>query len=105
MRQKMNVFERPSVWPEYASVSSNASNAPRTVRYIRGKMTTMVAKMADHHVMTSLRPKVLSTHAPTMRFGPSTRKRRYPTTVGGSTSGSVRMTSSTPLRRRGSFAM
>ena len=105
MRQKIYRLDSPSVCPAWASVSSKLSKAPRAVRYIRGKATTTVAKMADHQVMTSFVPNSDSTSCPTGRRGPSTRSSRYPTTVGGSTRGRVRITSRTPLTSRGSRAI
>ena len=61
---------------DQASVSSNASNAPRAVRYMSGKMTTAVAKMADHQVIVSFNPNVSRNHMPIGRFGPRTRSSR-----------------------------
>jgi hypothetical protein len=77
----------------------------RAALYMSGKATTTAAKIADHQVMTILNPNTCSTHAPIIRLGPKKRKRRYPTTVGGSTSGSVRITSRTPFISFGVFAM
>ena len=75
-RQNTHAFERPSVRPASARFSSKLSNAPRAVRYISGKITTAVAKMAEYQVMVSLTPQCASTHAPTARRGPSTRSNR-----------------------------
>ena len=38
------------------------------MRYISGKITTAVAKMAEYQVMVSLTPQCASTHAPTARL-------------------------------------
>ena len=51
------------------------------MRYINGKITTIVAKIADHHVIVSFRPNISNTQAPIIRFGPSRHKSKYPTTV------------------------
>ena len=53
---KMLVFERPSVRALQASVSSKLANAPRAVRYIRGKATTAAAKTPPSQCMTSGSP-------------------------------------------------
>ena len=65
----------------------------------------MVDSTADHHCMVSRIPKCSSTQAPTGRFGPSASSSRYPTTVGGRTSGRVRTTSRSPFTSRGAFAV
>ena len=41
-----------------------------------GKMTTAVAKMADHQVIVSFNPNVSRNHMPIGRFGPRTRSSR-----------------------------
>ena len=104
-RQKIQASERPSVRPASARFWSKLSKAPRAVRYMRGKATTMVAKTADHQFMVSRMPKVSMTQRPMGRLGPRSTSSSQPTTVGGSTSGSVSTTSSTPLTSRGSFAI
>ena len=76
MRQKIQVLDRPSVCPAWASVSSNDSNAPRAVRYMSGNTTTDTANTADHHCIVSFTAKCSSTHAPTMRRGPSSMSSR-----------------------------
>ena len=63
------VLDRPSVRPASARVWSKLSKAPRAVRYISGKATTMVAKIADHQVITSFTPKVSRTQEPKGAFG------------------------------------
>ena len=104
-RQKIQVLDRPSVCPASARVRSKLSKAPRAVRYMKGKATATVAKTADHQVITSRRPKWSCTQAPMGRLGPSSTSSSHPTTVGGSTRGSVSTTSSTPFTSRGSLAM
>ena len=68
--RKSRCWSRPRVRPASDRVSSKLSKAPRAVRYIRGKATTTVAKMADHQVMTSRTPNVSRTQAPMRPLGP-----------------------------------
>ena len=75
-RQKIQRSERPRVRAASARFSSKDSKAPRAVRYMSGKLTTTVARIAAYHTMVSLMPKVFSSHAPTVRRGPKTRSRR-----------------------------
>ena len=61
--------------------------------------------MADHHCIVSRTPKCSNIQLPSGRRGPSASSSRYPTTVGGSTSGRVRTTSKSPFTSRGAFAV
>ena len=99
--QNTHALERPSVRAASASVWSNDSNAPRAVRYISGKLTTTVANTAAYHTMVRRAPSAESAHAPRGRRGPRSISSRKPTTVGGSTSGSVSTTSASPHTTRG----
>ncbi len=103
--QKIQVPDFPKVFPASARVSSKLSKAPRAVRYIRGKITTAVERIAAYQVIVRRIPKCCRKNAPTGCFGPATRSSRNPTTVGGRTRGSVRTTSRMPLRILGIFAM
>ena len=94
--QKMNVFESPSVRPASLSVVSKASKAPRVVLYIRGNATTVAATIPPYQVITNLIPNFCR-NCPSGVFTPKMSMRKNPTTVGGSTKGSVRMTSRIPL--------
>ena len=75
-RQKIHAPDCPSVWADQASVSSKLSNAPRAVRYISGKATTMDAKMALYQFMTSLTPKCSMKKMPSGRFAPKSSSRK-----------------------------
>ena len=102
-RQKMYVFDSPSVCALYMRLWSKPSNAPRTVRYMSGKETIAVAKIAEYQVIVRRTPKISSTGAPTGPSGPMVMSRKNPTTVGGSTIGRVSTQSSTPFVNFGSF--
>ena len=104
-RQKTQELDRPRVRPASARFWSKLSKAPRAVRYIRGKATTTVAKMADCQVITSRTPNASWTQAPRGRLGPSSISSSQPTTVGGRTRGRVRITSSAPFTPRGRRAI
>ena len=74
--QKIQLSDWPSVWADHASVSSKLSKAPRAVRYISGKATTMEAKMALYQFMTSLTPNCSMKKMPTGRFAPKSSSRK-----------------------------
>ena len=75
-RQNIHALDCPSVWADQASVSSKLSKAPRAVRYISGKATTMDAKMALYQFMTSLTPKCSMKKMPSGRFAPKSSSRK-----------------------------
>ncbi len=75
-RQNTHALDLPSVRPASARLWSKLSNAPRAVRYMSGKLTTTVAKIAEYHVMVSLTPKTPITQAPMGRLGPRSTSRR-----------------------------
>ena len=102
-RQKIYVLDSPSVCALYMRLWSKPSNAPRTVRYMSGNVTIAVANIAEYHVIVRRTPNISSTGAPTGPSGPMVMSRKKPTTVGGSTMGSVRMQSRTPFENFGSF--
>jgi hypothetical protein len=84
---------------------SNDSNAPLTVLYIRGNVTIAVAKTAEYHVIVILNPHSAITREPTGPNGPIVFSKKNPTTVGGSTMGSVSAQSRTPFINRGVLDM
>lgn len=84
---------------------SNDSNAPRAVRYIKGKVIIVVVKIAEYHVIVILKPNVSRKNEPRGPRGPINLSIKNPMTVGGKTKGKVRIPSSTPLISRGVFAM
>ena len=75
-RQKIQVLDCPRVWADQASVSSKLSKAPRAVRYISGKATTMEAKMALYQFMTSFTPKCSRKKMPSGRLAPKRSSRK-----------------------------
>ena len=76
---------------------SKPSKAPRTVRYISGKVTIAVAKIAEYQVIVRRKPNSSRTTEPMGPSGPIVFSRKKPTTVGGRTIGSVSRQSRTPL--------
>lgn len=58
------------------TVSSKLSKAPRAVRYISGKATTMEAKMALYQFMTSFTPKCSRKKMPSGRLAPKRSSRK-----------------------------
>lgn len=84
---------------------SNASNAPRAVRYIKGKEIIVVVKTAEYHVIVILNPNFSRTSEPRGPYGPISFNIKKPTTVGGKTSGKVRIPSISPLSTLGVFAI
>ena len=75
-RQKIQSSERPRVRAASARFSSNDSKAPRAVRYMSGKLTTTVARMAAYQTMVILMLNVSSSQAPSGRRGPKTMSSR-----------------------------
>ena len=67
------------------------------MRYISGKVTIAVAKIAEYQVIVRRKPKSSITTEPIGPSGPIVFSRKKPTTVGGSTIGSVSRQSSTPF--------
>ena len=71
------------------------------VRYMSGKVTMMTAKIAACQVIMIRRSNHSKSGEPMTPFGPSSRSKKKPTTVGGKTIGMVRMTSQIPFTLRG----
>ena len=75
------------------------------MRYINGKDTIAVAKIAEYHVIVILKPYISRTQDPIGPKGPIVLSKKKPTTVGGSTIGSVKIQSRTPFTTPGIFAI
>ena len=65
--QKIKLSLNPRVLAESSMLRSKDWKAPRVVRYISGKATTVVAKTVDHQVMVSLISKFSKKKAPINR--------------------------------------
>ena len=72
--------------------------------YIRGNATTTVANIPDHHFIRRRTPRSSSMNMPNGFLGPRSIRSKYPTTVGGRTSGKVKNTSSIPFIIFGNLA-
>ena len=99
IRQKMRQLLTLSVCAAWIMFRSIASNAPRAVRYMSGRLTITAATTAARQVKTSGRSIESRALPMALRF-PRKSRRKKPTTVGGRTSGRV-MTASAivPARR------
>ena len=82
----------PSVRAACSSVGLTCSNAPRVVRYMSGKAMTVAAMTVAGQEKAMLMPS-RSSAWPIQLRRPKMRSRKKPTTVGGRTSGRVRMPS------------
>ena len=82
----------PRVRAASSSVGFTCSNAPSVVRYMSGNATTVAAMTVAGHENTMLMPRCSSACPMGLRL-PKRSSRKKPTTVGGSTRGSVRMPS------------
>ena len=79
----------PSVRAACSNVGFTCSNAPNVVRYIRGNAITVAAMTVAGHENAIERPTCSSASPMKLRL-PKISRRKNPTTVGGSTKGSVR---------------
>ena len=91
----MQVLDFPSVRPASAKLWSKPSNAPRAVRYMSGKATTVAAMTVASQEKITLMLNSCKKR-PMKLLRPKMSSRKKPTTVGGSTSGKVRMPSTMP---------
>jgi len=84
--------EAPSVRAASRSVGLTCSNPASVVRYMSGNATTVAAMTVAGHENTIVMP-MCSSATPSGLLRPKINSRKKPTTVGGRTSGSVRMPS------------
>lgn len=83
--------------------TSTCSKAARALRYINGKAMTAAAITHPFQVCTTLKSKLSSKNFPNGLRRLNIRSRKKPATVGGSTSGIVRIPSRTALDTGFSF--
>ena len=93
--QNIFISDMPSVLPAYTRFTSICSKAALALRYISGKAITVAAIIHPNQDCTTFMLKVSYRKLPRGLRLLNRISRKKPATVGGSTSGSVRMPSST----------
>ena len=91
--QRIPHFPSPSIFASSIIFWSICSNPAFAERYIRGKETTTADNTVATQEKAIRKPKTSSTKLPIGRLAPKSHNRKKPATVGGSTSGMVRIPS------------